>query len=752
MRETAARRAFATTLALSAALSFSVQPMAGRALLPTLGGSPAVWSTCLVFFQAALLAGYGWAHLLATRVTPRRGLLLHGVLLAAAIAWTGLGGDPAEANAAAVQSPIAWTLRALGTDWGPAFLALAATGPLVQHWYSRTGHNDAADPYFLYAASNVGSFLGLLGYPFVIEPLLGLQAQQLAWLGGLGIAVPAILGTGWYALRRGGSDGAATGDAAGPGDAASRPAAPTATRQLRWLLLALVPSSLLLGVTAFLTTDLAAAPMLWVVPLGLYLLTWIGAFARRPWLSPEATARALPIAVVAWLLLHLMEATEPAWALGLFHLGTFGLAALACHGRLAADRPAPAYLTRFYLLTSTGGVFGGALNALVAPAVLPDLWEYPAALVAALLLLPGVRRPQWTDLGAALGVGAAVLLLGAGADALGLPPGPVRTIAVFGLPVLAAYLLGRERVRFGLAVAALLLAAPLQPGVHGAVLHRDRSFFGVQRVTQSPDGRFHEVVHGHTLHGRQHLDPAQRCTPLAYYHPSGPLGDVVAAARGGAEGAQRPLRVAMVGLGAGAMLSYRQAGDRWRVVEIDAATFDISRRHFGFWSCPDAAGAAVPTEAVVADGRLDLAGAAGGPGGGGERFDLIALDVFSSDAVPVHLLTREAFAGYATRLQPGGVLAVHASNRYVDVVAIAAAAAGAAGLVAVARDDRRVGAEVPGVEPSRWIAIARRSEDLDALRGRRGWTTPTAADRAWTDDYNDLPLRVLTAIGGGGER
>lgn len=734
MIDATARRTFAATVAWSAALSFAVQPMAGRALLPTLGGSPAVWSTCVVFFQAALLGGYGWAHLLATRLSLRRGLALHAALLALALAWTVAAGDAGTPSPAAVHAPIRWTLRALAIGWGPVFVALAATGPLVQHWYSRAGHADAADPYFLYAASNVGSFVGLFGYPFAIEPLLGLRAQHHAWVLGVGLAVPAILLTGAYAVRRG-RDAGVTAAAPAP--------APGLRRQVGWLLLALVPSSLLLGVTAFLTTDLAAAPMLWVVPLGLYLLTWIAAFARRPWLAPGTAARALPIAVVAWLLLHLMEATEPAWALALVHLGTFGLAAMACHSSLAADRPAAVHLTRFYLLTSIGGVLGGLLNALAAPLLLPDLWEYPAALVAALLLLPGVQRPRVADAAGAGAVAVAAVLASLGSDAIGWPPGPARGVVVFGLPVLAAYLLVGRPVRFGLAVGALLLAAPLLPSVHGEVAHRERSFFGVQRVTTSRDGRFREVIHGHTLHGRQSLDPATACTPLAYYHPTGPVGDVVAVARAVRGDDAQGLRVAMVGLGAGAMLSYRRPGDTWRVVDIDASTVDISRRHFDFWRCPDAAGASVPTEAVIADGRLDLAAAEAG-----DAYDLIAIDVFSSDAVPVHMLTREAFASFARRLRPGGVLAVHASNRYLDVVAIAAAAAEAAGLFVLARDDRRVAAEVEGVEPSRWLAMARQRADLVALERLAAWAPPDKAGRVWSDDYNDLPLRVLVAIMG----
>lgn len=545
--------------------------------------------------------------------------------------------------------------------------------------------------------------------------------------------------------KRDGNDVAA-GDGS-PKGVASAAAAPTPRRQLQWVVFAAVPSSLLLGVTNFLTTDLAAIPLLWVGPLALYLLTWIATFARRPWWSLATSARVLPILVVAWLLLYLTEATQPAAVLVGFHLLTFGAAAMVCHGRLAADRPPPVHLTRFFLLTSLGGVLGGSFNALLAPLILPDLWEYPIAIVAACLALPsatvstdagkGRDIKKLHDIGwaAAVALGA-VALIGL-TSALGLPAGPLRTGVSLGLPVLAAWLLVDRPLRFALAVAALLCIAPMSPSPSGAVVRKERSFFGVQRVTADPSGRFVQVVHGHTLHGRQWREGRRRCEPLAYYHRQGPLGDIWA------EKGSSATAIGMIGVGAGSMFDYRRPGTRWWAVDIDPATWSLARDQFTFLrDCPTdlAADDRAATELVAADGRRAIETLPDD-----RRFDLLVVDVFSSDAIPVHMLTREAFRSYLRHLAPRGWLVFHASNRYLDIVSVLAAVADAEGLATIARDDR-ADHRAPGAEPSRWVVVARESGLLAPLRDRNDWRRPGPAERAGDDDFNDLPRLFAASL------
>ncbi len=713
---------FATTLFFSAGLLFCVQPMVGRLLLPLLGGSPQVWSTCLVFFQGALLTGYTLAHLVATRLSVRWQAIVHTcgvaipvVVLPIAIPETGLP--------VGVQGigPALWVMSSLLVAVGLPFVALSMNGPLLQRWYSWSGAKDADDPYFLYAASNCGSLIGLLGYPLLAEPLLGTKVQVQFWAWGYGAMALLVAATAWRTATTVPADARVT---------EQKPiAAIPLSRQARWLGYAAIPSSLLLGVTTFLTTDLAAIPLLWVIPLALYLLTWVATFSRRPWLSVAFTSRALPILVVGWLLLYLSEATEPAWALVSFHLLAFVAAALLCHGQLAADRPEPQHLTRFFLLTSLGGVVGGAFNALLAPLVLPDLWEYPLALLAACLALPGVQSRAWRDLvGPALVVGLALLLLAA-VDSIDMAAGPARTIVTFGIPVLGAWLLVDRPIRFVLAAGALLLIAPLSPSPSGEVVRTERSFFGVQRVTVDASGRFDQVVHGHTLHGRQWREPSKKCIPLAYYHHSGPLGDIVAARRG------RFGDVAMIGMGAGTMLNYKPSGARWLLVDIDPATWTLARERFTFLrDCPaHQADRRSGTRELLADGRQAIADLAPE-----RRFDAIVIDVFTSDAIPVHMLTREAFAIYLRHLRDDGILVFHASNRYLDVVAVLAAVAFDHGLKVRFRDDRATSRE-PGTEPSRWLVAARDKKAFSDLVDASGWRRPCAHDRVWTDDFNDLP-------------
>jgi spermidine synthase len=710
---------FAVTLLVSAGLLMVVQPLCARMLLPVLGGTPAVWNTCMVFFQAGLLAGYGYAHL-TSRWLPGAGQrLLHLVVVAAAALTL-----PAVISAPATPPglPAAWLLTALLVSVGLPYVVVASTAPLLQRWFADAG---SANPYVLYAASNAGSFLGLLAYPLVVEPALTLAEQAEGWRWGfLGMtALTAACALGSWRGRAGERAGAAAGTSV-----ISWPA------RLRWLLLALAPSSLLLSVTGYLTTDIAPVPLLWIIPLALYLLTFTMVFAARVLIPHAAVLRVLPAVLIVLMLLLLYGANEPLWlVLGLHLLGFFWLA-LACHGELARTRPPARHLTEFYLWVALGGVLGGAFNALVAPLVFTSYVEYPLMLVLVAALRPagpeteagGLRawQSEWqfpVILGGATAAAILFTRLG-GSAAAGV------AALIYAVPLVVCYLVQFNVRRFALALAAVLLASALDPGVHGAADYRARSFFGVHRVSSS--GGMRRLIHGNTQHGVQFLDAAKRHIPLAYYHPTGPIGRLLTAWRDD----PRRRRVGLVGLGAGALAAYAQPGDSWTFFEIDPDVVYIARDSGLFTYLPDKR---EQVGVVVGDARLTLQQTE-------EKFGLLVIDAFGSDSIPVHLLTREAMELYRSRLQPGGVLAVHISNRYVNLEPVLASHAEAQGLVCYVVEDLSASSVTyPGKSPSVWAFLAARRQDLG--EGELPGLRPAEIDpdlREWTDHYTNL-LRVL---------
>jgi hypothetical protein len=701
---------YALTVFVGAALLFLLQLVFARLALPLLGGAPAVWNTAMVFYQALLLAGYGYAHLLSSRAPLKIQVLVHGGLLAVTIGALPFA-IPAGWEPPGGESPVPWLLGLLAVAVGLPFFAVSATSPLLQKWFAASGHPAAADPYFLYAASNAGSLLGLLAYPLWIEPNSTLGWQCGAWAAGFGGLGLLSTGCGARVWR---TDGRAAGAAGGAGSA------PSARRRRRWVMLAAVPSSLMLSVTTYLTSDIAAVPLLWALPLALYLLTFILVFARRPWLPHAAARRALPLLLVPVAMLLATGATTPVPLLAGLHLAGFFVAALVCHGELAADRPAAAQLTGFYLWLSLGGVLGGAFNALLAPLVFDTVAEYPLMLVAAAWLgLPRDRDFRRSD----LALPAALALVAGGLLALVPGEGAARTFAVNGLPVLGCFLMSAYGPRFALALGAVLLVSRLAPEQERRTLARVRGFFGIHRVVADESGRFHLLFHGKTVHGMQSLDPAGRRVPLGYYHPAGPLGDVFANLAG---------PVAAVGLGTGAVAAYGKTGQPFTFYEIDPLVVRLAAdpRHFRYLADSPAR-----IEVVTGDARLTLAKAPAA------RYQLILLDAYSSDSIPVHLLTREALRGYLSKLAPGGRLAFHISNRHLDLRPVVGELARVAGLVAFHReDDAGDGEAAEGNASSRWVVMARRAEDLGPLPRSRHWQ-PLAGDpagRVWTDDHSSV--------------
>lgn len=704
---------FSAAVFLGAGLLFLVQPMVVRLVLPSLGGSPQVWNTSMVFFQALLLVGYGYAHVSTRSLGLRCQPLAHLVVLALPLLVLPLG-LPEGWRPPATGSPVSWLVPTLAVSVGLPYFAVSTASPLLQRWFSATGHSRAGDPYFLYAASNVGSLTGLLAYPLLVEPHLALQAQSRLW-SALYLVFVVLSGFAVRTVRRAGRTVAA--GAAPAADASTSPVA--WWDRGRWVFFAFVPASLLQGVTTSLTTDVASVPFLWALPLGTYLLTMVVAFGRRQ-LRVGSVSALVPVAVALVVATQLLGASRLAGLVVLLHVVTLFLVGLLCHGRLALERPAPSKLTEYFLLISLGGVLGGAFNALVAPLVFDGVHEFPLALALALLARPapaGARRPAWVALAVA-GIPAAYLLT----DRL---RSEASDWAVVITCVAVALVYERTKVTGALALAGLLAMTVLS---QGDALRRERTFFGVLRVEDN--GQFVGLRHGTTLHGRQSRHPLDRATPSSYYHPTGPVGQLFSAYAFD----PRLRRVAVVGLGTGTVSAYSRPDRHFTYYEIDPAVVDIATdpRYFTYL-----AGDQGTHDIVIGDARRSLAESPD------DEFGMIVLDAFSSDSVPVHLLTREAVQLYLDKLTHDGLLVFNVSNRYLDLEPVVAAAAELEGLSGVLLSDAVVdqAAREQGKTPSSWIVLARDRDSLAPFERSLVPAVPLARRdgvAAWTDDYSNL--------------
>ncbi len=736
---------YTAAIVVAAALLFVVQPMVGKMVLPLGGGSPQVWITALVFFQASLLAGYAYAHLTVRWLGPRWHIALHAVVLLLPFLTLpiALPAMPAPEDG----SPSLWILTLLTVGVGAPFFVIASASPLLQTWLASTRHASASDPYFLYAGSNAGSLVGLLAYPFVVEPLLPLSRQSAGWAAGYALFVALAAACGAIAFRAARRDRTPAPSSAAPpppsperATRAPAVAAPVLADRAFWLACAFVPSALLTGVTHFLTSRIAPVPLLWVFPLAIYLLTYIAAFSRRRLLSTERVSRLVAIFGVFFALALLARIGEPTWLVVLLHFGVLGVAALLCHQRLADRRPAASHLTEFYLLISLGGVLGGAFSGLVAPVLFDDIAEYPIAFALAALLRLPMRRPGTGDaeVGARPGGARArlldVLLPAAVAGWVllgtlllapmeGVPDGIV-VGALALVPTIVVFTFSPRPLRYALALAALFTFALTGRMYRGDVLHQERTFFGVYRVTSDPAGQFHMLYHGATAHGIQSLDPEQAGEPLAYYHRSGPAGGIVEAL------ARRPDKqeLALVGAGTGALAALAGPHQRVTLFEIDPAVVEIAKdpRYFTFLR-----DARAKHEVVVGDGRIRMAES-------DRRFDLIVLDAFTGGSIPIHLMTREAVQLYLDRLRPGGALLFHVSNRHLALAPVLAVHARDLGLVAYESIHATVDME-RGILGSHWVILVREPADLAGIPDT-GWGQLVAQpdDPVWTDDFSNL--------------
>ena len=708
---------------VSAALLFCVEPMFSKMVLPVLGGSAAVWSVAMVVFQGLLLAGYVYAHLLTRYLSVPRAALIH--VCALALAALSL---PIAIAAGFAVPPLhgvsLWLIALFLASIGLPCFVLSASAPLLQAWFARA--DSAPNAYFLYRASNLGSFAVLLAYPFVIEPGLGLWLQSRWWSVGYVLLVFAVAACAALTLRA----------PASVPSVSSVVARSTWRAKLSWAAFGFVPSGLLVAVTAHISTDVASAPFLWIMPLALYLLTFVFAFSDRPVLAPRALLAVQPV-TTALLAVVLLWSGKANWSISLaVHLAAFFVAAMVCQAELYRRRPEAGELTQFYVWMSLGGVMGGAFAARIAPQIFPTVLEYPLLVVAALLLRPDMwttPRAQWLqDGGFVLAIAAA---LGVGFVTLGEPVA-FFAVTVMTLAVLLA-LQGRHPARL-IGMAAILLLATNLYDPSQSVRWRGRSFYGVYKVVDVDGGRFRVLYHGTTAHGSEQLRIANatlplRPEPLTYYYRGGPFSQAIAAQR--ARDGGTIARVALVGLGVGALTCYRAQGEDWTVYELDPLIVDIARDQALFRSVAQCA-ANVTT--IIGDGRLTLRGARPG-------VDLLILDIFSSDAVPLHMLTREAFALYKAKLAAHGAITFNISNNNMELSGVVAAAAAANGMVTAVKLDTLPPAHTMHLKAE--IALVTRSlADLKALKLDAGWHVVTPATRAWSDDYSDMLSAIIAKL------
>ena len=718
------RALFVAVILTGSFLLFLIQPMVARMALPRLGGAPNVWNSAMLVYQALLLGGYAYAHWLGRFALRRQAAIHLGLLVMAALTLPiGLAelAPPAPGNEAI------WVPWLFIASIGPVFFLVSAQAPLIQRWFA--AHPRAGAPWALYAASNLGSFAGLIAYPLLVEPLLPLRWQSLGWSLGYGLLVLLI-----------GAVAAARWTLAPAADvtASPVPAEPIELPKiLIWLVLAAVPSGLMLSTTTHLTTDLFAMPLLWVIPLGLYLFSFVFAFSDR-----RGPARAISFITPLLMLIAggvVMASRGESGLMPVFaSIALLFAICVALHSRLYALRPSAERLTLFYLVMSAGGALGGLFTALIAPLLFDWAWEHPLLVFAAAALLP---LPRWFDwrrlpgLEPQLGrIGLAVLLVFAALlawmllDNLWSQDATRLRLLLAGAITLIGMLLIPWRPAF-LAVLAMLMLAQggvdtIQTSLSGL---RSRSYFGIYTIREYPAQHLRMLAHGTTLHGVQSTLPALRKAPISYYGPGTGISIVLA-------GAPRlygtSARIGVVGLGTGTLACHARPGEQWRFYEIDPAVlvFSTARDFTYLADCTPKA------QIVIGDARLELAKAVPA------SLDVLAIDAFSSDAIPLHLLTDEAFTVYLRALQADGLLVIHISNRFIELEPVLAAAAKRHGLFAEVRDDNP--ADRVLYTPSSWVVLARNPAGLAKVKAlepdKLFKPLMPPAPQPWTDDHASI--------------
>ncbi|MCK9397353.1 MAG: fused MFS/spermidine synthase [Methylobacter sp.] len=724
---------FAATLFTSASLMFVLQPLFGKILLPLLGGSPAVWNTCMVFYQSILFLGYLYAHYLSTRYSRHRQIQIHAAVilisfLALPLALPENTAPPTDSN------PTFWLFWTLFLAIGLPFFVVSTTAPLIQKWFAHVGHHTSHDPYYLYAASNTGSLIALLSYPFLLEPNIGLANQKSYW--GVGYLLLCLLIAGCaFALWK---NRQATEQQHEDVNAVADENNLSLATKLHWLALAFVPSSLLLGLTNFISTDIASVPLLWIIPLTLYLLSFVIVFSKWNDKIHPIMVKLQPIFLLPFIAYAFINPADlPYWAYLILHLIAFFFAVMVCHGELAKLRPHTRHLTNFYLIMSFAGMLGGMFNTFVAPFVFNAVYEYPIMIVAALLLRPGLKPSLNTGLALqiitpALLVIAGIILHAAVDDLLQYFDAIV--IGLIGLTLLT-YLLRARPVGFALMTGAIIFLALGLHGLSSHTLYQERTFFGVLAVRvavltdeQGKPEIYHELFHGTTKHGAQRLAANLSKIPLTYYSRPGPMGQLFKEY----DNTDQAWNIGVVGLGAGALTCYVKDQQNWTLYEIDPLVVDIAGNPAYFTYLSQCARNAAIR---IGDARLSLEKEPD------QHFDLLIMDAFSSDSVPTHLLTKEALELYFKKLKPGGILAFHMTNRHLSLKKVLSINAEALHLAALIQEFKPQ-QDIPLVVATDWVVMAKHAETLEPLRLSRlgNWQKmPLYFDmKPWTDDFTNI--------------
>jgi len=711
---------FTITIFVSAALLFFVQPLFAKLVLPQIGGAPAVWTTAMLFFQSVLIVGYLYAHLMNRYLSVRAQMIVHAIIWATALLFLPLALP--DLSMSVDQSAVVHTLLIFALGVGVPFGFLSANAPLLQAWYARSGRADAGDPYYLYGASNFGSLIALLGFPLAAEPLFGAATISLSWSVGF-VVLGGLLAASGLLIRRGSAPVAQTGDAAGDDRIGS--GAPTPLLIAMWIVLSFVPSSMMLAVTTKISTDIGAVPLLWVIPLSLYLLTFMLTFRRKALVSSSVTE------VVGLFSLLVLAALFSAIAAG--HLSplragvmvvAFFLVAVSFHARLYTLRPAARHLTLFYVIMSIGGALGGVFNSILAPVVFDGLYEglMTTALGLILVFANRLRATAADQLRAVLAATLAVVALSLVISQIS-GTSLVRLALLFsgGAAIVGVVLYRTPRLALFVAPIAVVVATQQlvdQP------LFRDRSFFGTHVVVER-DG-FRLYANGTTVHGAQRISDfgTSSIKPLFYYHENGPLAQLLQSSIGA-----EAKSVGVVGLGIGALACFAREGQSWEFYEIDSVVDRVARDPKLF-SYMQNCGQQMPTH--IGDARITIAAEK-------RQFDILIIDAFSSDAVPVHLLTKEAMQLYMDRLAPGGIIAYHISTRYYPLQLAIGRTADELEFAALHQFYAGQQTDDKTDSPSRVVLVANSVEDFRQLADEPRWERLSSdGGRVWTDDYANL--------------
>ena len=723
---------FVTTILVGSFLLFLVQPMVARMALPRLGGAPNVWNSAMLVYQALLLAGYAYAHRLSRVAMPKQAIIHLGLFVVFAVTL------PIVLVRLPSPSPgweVLWVPLFLVLTVGPVFFIVSAQAPLMQRWFA--AHPSAGAPWALYAASNLGSFAGLIAYPLVAEPLLSLKSQSLVWSLGYGVLIVLVLLCARLRWRGRPAVPASAPAAEGEATASIGSHDVSRARMILWLALSAIPSGLMLSTTTHLTTDIFAMPLLWVIPLGLYLLSFVVAFSDNRHFA-WAVSLFGPVIMLLAGGLTMVSRHSGSMTLALASVMLLFSIAVTLHSRLYDFRPDTSRLTLFYLMMSVGGALGGAFTAIVAPVVFDWVWEHPVLVLAAALLMPLPEILKWRTMEGLdpnmarltrlilLGVAGflAWLLYDVAAKAEPDIHRVYLTVMICGVGLL----LVAWRWMFVSVLVMLMLAQgglkTIETTLDG---QRSRSYFGVYTIREYPSRQIRMLVHGTTLHGQQSTDPERLREPSTYY---GPGSGVAISLNNAPRLYGDDARVGVVGLGTGTLACLRQPGQSWTFFEIDPAVLKFS--HNGTFTYLDTC--APKARVVLGDARLELGKI--NPG----SFDVLVIDAFSSDAIPLHLLTREAMRVYLDALSPRGLVVLHISNRYIDLEPVVAAISSELGLAAAIRDDNPADHTV--LTSSSWVALSRDPGQLKALAQAqpdapwRGLKSP--APHGWTDDHASI--------------